>query len=72
MAFIGIVSSDIRRSGENVAEVAPVPDLRKEIAAYLGTARGIRCSPSQVLVTAGFAGALGLAIRGLRLDGMGA
>jgi GntR family transcriptional regulator / MocR family aminotransferase len=48
------------------------PDLRKEIAAYLGIARGIRCSPSQVLVTAGFSGALGLAIRGLRLDGMGA
>ena len=30
------------------------PDLRKEVAAYLGIARGIRCSPSQVLVTAGF------------------
>ena len=48
------------------------PDLRREIAAYLGIARGIRCSPSQVIVTAGFAGALGLAIRGLRLEGMGA
>ena len=44
------------------------PDLRKEIAAYLGIARGIRCSPSQVLVTAGFSGALGLAIRGLQLE----
>src|ERR1700747_1023150 len=30
------------------------PELRKEIAAYLGLARGIRCSPSQVLVTGGF------------------
>lgn len=48
------------------------PDLRKEIAAYLGIARGIRCSPSQVLVTAGFSGALGLAIRGLQLERMGA
>ena len=37
-----------------------------------GLARGIRCSPSQVLVTSGFAGALGLAIRGLQLEGMGA
>jgi GntR family transcriptional regulator / MocR family aminotransferase len=46
------------------------PELRKEIAAYLGLARGIRCSPSQVLVTAGFSGALGLAIRGLQLEGM--
>jgi GntR family transcriptional regulator/MocR family aminotransferase len=48
------------------------PGLRKEVAAYLGIARGIRCSPSQVLVTAGFSGALGLAIRGLQLERMGA
>jgi len=48
------------------------PELRKEVAAYLGLARGIRCSPSQLLVTSGFAGALGLAIRGLQLEGMGA
>src|SRR5258708_29610459 len=62
------------------AAVAPVtypdprgdPELRKEVAAYLGLARGIRCSPSQVLVTGGFSGALGLAIRGLRLERMGA
>jgi GntR family transcriptional regulator/MocR family aminotransferase len=45
------------------------PDLRKEIAAYLAIARGMRCRPSQILVTAGFAGALGLAIRGLQLEG---
>src|ERR1700739_2638944 len=48
------------------------PELRKEIAAYLGLARGIRCSPSQVFVTGGFSGALGLAIRGLQLGRMGA
>jgi GntR family transcriptional regulator / MocR family aminotransferase len=48
------------------------PDLRKEVAAYLGLARGIRCSASQVLVTGGFSGALGLAIRGLQLGGIGA
>ncbi|WP_287497269.1 PLP-dependent aminotransferase family protein [Pandoraea sp. CB10b_02] len=45
------------------------PDLRREIAAYLGVARGLRCTPSQVFVTAGFSGALNLAIRGLRLEG---
>jgi GntR family transcriptional regulator / MocR family aminotransferase len=45
------------------------PDLRKEIAVHLGIARGIRCSPSQVFVTGGFSGALGLAIRGLQLEG---
>lgn len=48
------------------------PELRREIAAYLGLARGIRCSPSQVLVTGGFSGALGLAIRGLQLERRGA
>ncbi|RZN17327.1 PLP-dependent aminotransferase family protein [Bradyrhizobium sp. Leo121] len=48
------------------------PELRKEVAAYLGLARGIRCSPSQVLITSGFSGALGLAIRGLQLGRMGA
>jgi GntR family transcriptional regulator/MocR family aminotransferase len=48
------------------------PDLRKEVAAYLAIARGIRCSPSQVLITAGFFGALGLTVRGLQLEGMGA
>ena len=45
------------------------PDLRQEIAAYLGVSRGLRCSPSQVFVTAGFSGALNLAIRGLRVEG---
>jgi GntR family transcriptional regulator/MocR family aminotransferase len=48
------------------------PELRKEIAAYLGLARGVRCSPSQVFVTGGFSGALGLAIRGLQLGKTGA
>src|SRR5215813_14075329 len=45
------------------------PDLRKEIAAYLAIARGVRCTPSQVFITAGFSGALGLAVRGLELEG---
>jgi GntR family transcriptional regulator/MocR family aminotransferase len=45
------------------------PSLRREIAAYLGIARGIQCSHSQVLITAGFSGALGLVIRGLELEG---
>ncbi|MEX3977256.1 aminotransferase class I/II-fold pyridoxal phosphate-dependent enzyme, partial [Paraburkholderia caribensis] len=45
------------------------PDLRQEIAAYLGVSRGLRCSPSQVFVTVGFSGALNLAIRALRVEG---
>lgn len=48
------------------------PELRAEIAAYVGIARGLRCSPSQVIVTTGYSGALGLAVLGLRLAGAGA
>jgi GntR family transcriptional regulator/MocR family aminotransferase len=60
-----------------LAAAAPVsyPDprgeleLRREIAAYLAIARGIVCTPAQILVTAGYAGALGLASPVLGLDG---
>ncbi|WP_250475384.1 PLP-dependent aminotransferase family protein [Caballeronia sp. GAFFF1] len=45
------------------------PELRQEIASYLAVSRGLPCSPSQVFVTAGFAGALNLAIRGLHMEG---
>ena len=45
------------------------PDLRREIAAYLGLARGLSCTPAQVFVTSGFAGALGLVTLGLNLAG---
>jgi GntR family transcriptional regulator/MocR family aminotransferase len=45
------------------------PVLRAAIAAYLGIARGITCHPSQVFIANGYAAALGLALRTLRLDG---
>ncbi|WP_374471555.1 PLP-dependent aminotransferase family protein [Phenylobacterium sp.] len=45
------------------------PELRREIAAYLAVARGISCAASQVIITAGFAGGLGLALHVLRLAG---
>jgi GntR family transcriptional regulator / MocR family aminotransferase len=45
------------------------PELRKELAAYLAIARGIHCEPSQLFITAGFSGALGLAVRALQLEG---
>ena len=69
--------SRIQARAARRASAAPVgypdprgePELRQEIAAYLGVSRGLRCSPSQVFVTAGFSGALNLAIRGLRLEG---
>ncbi len=46
-----------------------LPALRREIAGYLALARGIACSPAQIVVTAGFGGALNLAIRTLKLEG---
>jgi GntR family transcriptional regulator/MocR family aminotransferase len=45
------------------------PELRREIAAYLAIARGIECSPSQIIVTGGFGSGLGLALRALGLEG---
>jgi GntR family transcriptional regulator/MocR family aminotransferase len=44
-------------------------ELRREIAGYLAVARGINCSPSQVIITGGFAAGLGLALSVLGLDG---
>ncbi|MET4721301.1 GntR family transcriptional regulator/MocR family aminotransferase [Bradyrhizobium japonicum] len=38
-------------------------ELRREIAAYLALARGIECTPSQIIITSGFSGGLGLALR---------
>jgi len=45
------------------------PRLRAEIAGYLAVARGFACHPSQVFVTNGFAGALSIAVRALKLHG---
>jgi GntR family transcriptional regulator/MocR family aminotransferase len=45
------------------------PELRQEIAAHLAIARGVECSPSQLIITSGFAGGLGLALRALGLEG---
>jgi GntR family transcriptional regulator / MocR family aminotransferase len=44
-------------------------ELRREIAAYLAVARGLECSPSQVIITAGYSNGLGLALRTLGLEG---
>ena len=44
-------------------------ELRREIAAYLAIARGVECSPSQIIITGGFSSGLGLALRVLGLEG---
>jgi GntR family transcriptional regulator/MocR family aminotransferase len=36
--------------------------LRRAIAAHVALARGLECSPSQIFITAGFAGALGMTL----------
>jgi len=47
-------------------------ELRREIAGYLAVARGIRCLPSQIIVTAGFGAGLGLTLNALGLSGQAA
>ncbi|MEI9981929.1 MAG: PLP-dependent aminotransferase family protein [Aliidongia sp.] len=44
-------------------------ELRREIAGYLAVARGINCSPSQIIITGGFSAGLGLALGVLGLAG---
>lgn len=70
-----VLAREARHAGAapvNYPDPRGEPDLRREVAAYLGIARSVRCDPSQVLITAGFSGALGLAVRGLDLAGKGA
>src|SRR5262245_26161064 len=38
------------------------PELRKEVAAYLGLGRGVRCSRSEVIIVVGLAGGVGLEV----------
>jgi GntR family transcriptional regulator/MocR family aminotransferase len=44
----------------HVADPAGVLELRQAIVAYIGAARGVRCEPEQVIITAGYQGALAL------------
>jgi GntR family transcriptional regulator / MocR family aminotransferase len=43
--------------------------LRRAIAAHVALARGLECSPSQIFITAGFAGALDMTLRVLDAKG---
>jgi len=44
-------------------------ELRVQLARYLAVARGISCSPSQILIAGGYQGALGLITRALMKPG---
>jgi GntR family transcriptional regulator/MocR family aminotransferase len=67
------IRSHAVRMESSAAPLYPDPrgelELRREIAAYLAIARGIECSPSQVIVTSSFSGGLGLALHVLGLEG---
>jgi GntR family transcriptional regulator / MocR family aminotransferase len=67
------IRSNAVRAESSAAPLYPDPrgelELRREIAAYLAIARGIECSPSQVIVTGSFTNGLGLALRVLGLEG---
>ncbi|HEY4276110.1 MAG TPA: PLP-dependent aminotransferase family protein [Rhizomicrobium sp.] len=75
--FPGTLIARIRAKAIRVeASAAPTyPDprgeleLRREIARYLAVARGIDCSPSQIIITGGFGAGLGLTLRALGLEG---
>jgi GntR family transcriptional regulator/MocR family aminotransferase len=57
----------------NAPAVYPDPrgevELRRAIAAHIALARGVECHPSQIFITAGFSGALGIALHLLALKG---
>src|SRR5262249_3633324 len=61
------------RAEASAAPIYPDPrgelELRREIAVYLAIARGIDCSPSQIIVTGGYGAGLGLPLRALGLEG---
>lgn len=67
------VRSYAARAELSKATIYPDPrgeaELRREIAAYLAIARGIQCSPSQILITGGYGAGLGLTLRVLGLQG---
>ncbi|WP_234851103.1 PLP-dependent aminotransferase family protein [Sinorhizobium meliloti] len=67
------IRSQAVRAESSAPAIYPDPrgelELRREIAGYLAVARGIECSPSEVIITGGFASGLRLALRVLALEG---
>ncbi|WP_164841884.1 aminotransferase-like domain-containing protein, partial [Sinorhizobium meliloti] len=67
------IRSQAVRAESSAPAIYPDPrgelDLRREIAGYLAVARGIECSPSEVIITGGYASGLGLTLRVLGLEG---
>lgn len=63
-----------RAARDEVEAPAAYPDprgeheLRREVAVHLALSRGIECDPSQIFISVGFAGALGVALRVLQAE----
>jgi GntR family transcriptional regulator/MocR family aminotransferase len=71
--LIARIRANAVRAEASAALIYPDPrgelELRREIAGYLAVARGIDCSPSQIIVTGGYGAGLGLALRVLGAEG---
>ncbi|CAM5208214.1 GntR family transcriptional regulator/MocR family aminotransferase OS=Castellaniella defragrans OX=75697 GN=HNR28_001151 PE=3 SV=1 [Castellaniella defragrans] len=71
--FFARIQARAMKSGPSTPATYPDPrgefELRREVAGYLALSRGIQCSPEQVIITAGFSGGLGVALRALCLEG---
>jgi len=67
------ISAHAARAEAATPAIYPDPrgvfELRRELAAHLALTRGLKCTPSQIFITSGFAGALAFALRVLRLEG---
>ncbi|MEU3395572.1 PLP-dependent aminotransferase family protein [Streptomyces filamentosus] len=61
---------DVGREGLDYPPVAGVPELRNELAGYLGRVRSVRTEPARTMVTAGFAQGLALVSQALQRLGV--
>lgn len=74
-AQLGVARGTVRtvRAEGRAAASYPDPrgelDLRRELAVQLAIARGIECTPSQIIITSGFSGGLGLTLHVLGWEG---
>jgi GntR family transcriptional regulator / MocR family aminotransferase len=67
-----LIARRARHTLREVAHYQPAAGyepLREAIAAHIGITRGVRCTPEQIIITAGSQGALDLAVRALLSPG---
>jgi GntR family transcriptional regulator / MocR family aminotransferase len=71
--LISRIRARVVRAEGHAAATYPDPrgefELRRELAVQLAIARGIECTPSQIFITSGFSGGLGLTLHVLGLAG---